>query len=92
MESGRKPPDVTGDTVTFLLTRREEQLADDHRVKIVVVGSAYNGVAVAIAILFKVSLAFFIVADFCLVLDSFLVTLLRLLGVTVLIEICIYSN
>lgn len=53
-ESKRKSPDVAGNTVTFLLTKQAEHLVDGHRVKVVVVGSAPKGVAVAIAILFKV--------------------------------------
>lgn len=57
-ESRRKSPDVVGNTVTFLLTKQAEHLVDGHRVKVVVVGSAPKGVAVAIAILFKVSNAF----------------------------------
>ncbi|XP_050448316.1 L-lactate dehydrogenase A-like 6A [Cataglyphis hispanica] len=52
-ESKRKTPDVAGNTVTFLLTKQAEHLVDGHRVKVVVVGSAPKGVAVAIAILFK---------------------------------------
>lgn len=54
MDSKRKAPDVTGNTATFLLTKQAEYLVDSHRVKVVVVGSAPKGVAVAIAILFKV--------------------------------------
>ncbi|XP_029171105.1 L-lactate dehydrogenase A-like 6A [Nylanderia fulva] len=52
-EFRKKPPDVEGNTVTFLLTKQAEHLVDGHRVKVVVVGSAPKGVAVAIAILFK---------------------------------------
>jgi len=55
-ESRRKSPDVAGNTVTFLLTKQAEHLVDGYRVKVVVVGSAPKGVAVAIAILFKVSI------------------------------------
>lgn len=62
-ESRKKSPDdVTGNTVTFLLTRQAEHLADSHRVKVVVVGSAPKGVAVAIAILFKVGTPFAILS------------------------------
>ncbi|XP_020290515.1 uncharacterized protein LOC109858050 [Pseudomyrmex gracilis] len=49
----KRTPDVTGNTVTFLLTKQAERLVDGHHVKVVVVGSAPKGVAVAIAILFK---------------------------------------
>nr|XP_012230468.1 PREDICTED: L-lactate dehydrogenase A chain-like [Linepithema humile] len=52
-ESRRKSPDVAGNTVTFLLTKQAEHLVDSRHVKVVVVGSAPKGVAVAIAILFK---------------------------------------
>lgn len=58
-ETRRKSPEVIGNTVTVLLTKQAEHLVDGHRVKVVVVGSAPKGVAVAIAILFKVS-GFFI--------------------------------
>lgn len=51
----KRTPDVTGNTVTFLLTKQAERLVDGHHVKVVVVGSAPKGVAVAIAILFKVT-------------------------------------
>lgn len=53
-ESRRRPFDVAGNTVTFLLTKQAEHLVDSHRIKVVVVGSAPKGVAVAIAILSKV--------------------------------------
>lgn len=56
-ESRKKPFDVAGNTVTFLLTKRAEHLVDGHRIKVVVVGSAPKGVAVAVAILSKVSIA-----------------------------------
>ncbi|EFN62193.1 L-lactate dehydrogenase A-like 6A [Camponotus floridanus] len=58
-ESRRKSPDVVGNTVTFLLTKQAEHLVDGHHVKVVVVGSAPKGVAVAIAILFKIILRLF---------------------------------
>jgi len=54
-ETRRKSPEVAGNTVTILLAKQAEHLVDGHRVKVVVVGSAPKGVAVAIAILFKVS-------------------------------------
>jgi len=54
-EIKRKSPEVAGNTVTILLAKQAEHLVDGHRVKVVVVGSAPKGVAVAIAILFKVS-------------------------------------
>lgn len=54
-EMRRRPFDAAGNTVTFLLTKQAEHLVDGHRVKVVVIGSAPKGVAVAIAILFKVS-------------------------------------
>ncbi|XP_014480201.1 PREDICTED: L-lactate dehydrogenase A-like 6A [Dinoponera quadriceps] len=52
-ESRRRPFDIAGNTVTFLLTKQAEHLVDSHRIKVVVVGSAPKGVAVAIAILSK---------------------------------------
>ncbi|EZA51480.1 hypothetical protein X777_09824 [Ooceraea biroi] len=55
-ESIKKSSPVTGQTATFLLTKQAEHLADDHRVKVAVIGSAPKGVAVAIAILFKVGI------------------------------------
>lgn len=54
-DSRRRPFDVASNTVSFLLSKRAEHLVDGHRIKVVVVGSAPKGVAVAIAILFKVS-------------------------------------
>lgn len=62
-EFRRKPPNVAGNTVTFLLTKQAEHLVDGHRVKVVVVGSAPKGVAVAIAILFKVSVIQFSISS-----------------------------
>jgi hypothetical protein len=53
-EYKRNLHDVTGNTANFLLTKQAEHLVDGHRVKVAVVGSAPKGVAVAIAILFKV--------------------------------------
>jgi len=53
-EYKRNAYDVTGNTANFLLTKQAEHLVDGHRVKVAVVGSAPKGVAVAIAILFKV--------------------------------------
>ncbi|XP_077260685.1 L-lactate dehydrogenase A-like 6A [Temnothorax americanus] len=52
-ETRRKLPEIAGNTVTILLAKQAEHLVDSHRVKVVVVGSAPKGVAVAIAILFK---------------------------------------
>lgn len=57
-ERRRKSPEVCGNTVTALLAKQAEHLVDGHRVKVVVVGSAPKGVAVAIAILFKVGVFF----------------------------------
>lgn len=53
-ETRKKSPEVASNTVTVLLAKQAEHLVDGHRVKVVVVGSAPKGVAVAIAILFKV--------------------------------------
>lgn len=58
-ETRRKSNEAAGNTVTVLLAKQAEHLVDGHRVKVAVVGSSPKGVAVAIAILFKVS-AFFI--------------------------------
>lgn len=55
MTERRQSPEIAGSTVTVLLSKQAEHLVDGHRVKVVVVGSAPKGVAVAIAILFKVS-------------------------------------
>ncbi|KYN42071.1 L-lactate dehydrogenase A-like 6A [Trachymyrmex septentrionalis] len=52
-ETKKKSPEVASNTVTVLLAKQAEHLVDGHRVKVVVVGSAPKGVAVAIAILFK---------------------------------------
>lgn len=52
--SRKKLLDSAGNTATFLLTKQPEDFVDTHRVKIVIVGSGYTGVAVGIAILFKV--------------------------------------
>ncbi|KZC04888.1 PREDICTED: L-lactate dehydrogenase A-like 6A [Dufourea novaeangliae] len=49
----KKANDTAGNTAKFLLTKQAEDYADSHRVKIVIVGSGYTGVAVGIAILFK---------------------------------------
>ncbi|XP_034191237.1 L-lactate dehydrogenase A-like 6A [Osmia lignaria lignaria] len=49
----KKLPGTSPNTATFLLTKQPEDYVDDHRVKIVIVGSGYTGVAVGIAILFK---------------------------------------
>ncbi|XP_078042019.1 L-lactate dehydrogenase A-like 6A [Augochlora pura] len=49
----KKPHDTAGNTAKFLLTKQAEDFTDCHRVKIVIVGSGYTGVAVGIAILFK---------------------------------------
>lgn len=68
-ESKRKSPDVAGNTVTFLLTKQAEHLVDGHRVKVVVIGSAPKGVAVAIAILFKVSVI--VLNFFCIFICSY---------------------
>jgi len=54
-ETRRKSPEVASNTVTVLLAKQKEHLVDSHPVKVVVVGSAPKGVAVTIAILFKVS-------------------------------------
>lgn len=51
----KKLPATGVNTATFLLTKQPEDYVDDHRVKIVIVGSGYTGVAVGITILFKVS-------------------------------------
>ncbi|XP_076678678.1 L-lactate dehydrogenase A-like 6A [Andrena cerasifolii] len=51
--SRKKLLDSAGNTATFLLTKQPEDFVDTHRVKIVIVGSGYTGVAVGIAILFK---------------------------------------
>lgn len=50
----KKLHDTAGNTAKFLLTKQAEDFADSHRVKIVIVGSGYTGVAVGIAVLFKV--------------------------------------
>lgn len=50
----KKSLDAAGNTATFLLTKQPEDFVDSHRVKIVIVGSGYTGVAVGIAVLFKV--------------------------------------
>ncbi|KAG7187663.1 hypothetical protein KM043_016720 [Ampulex compressa] len=52
-DSWRKSVETTGNTTTFLLKKQADDAADSHRVKIVIVGSGYTGVAVGIAILFK---------------------------------------
>ena len=44
-----------GNTTTALLTKERNFFPDGHRVKIVIVGSGYSGVASGIAILYKVS-------------------------------------
>ncbi|XP_053970998.1 L-lactate dehydrogenase A-like 6A [Hylaeus anthracinus] len=49
----KKLADNAGNTAAFLLTKQPEDFSDSHRVKIVIVGSGYTGVAVGIAILFK---------------------------------------
>lgn len=49
----KKPAETPGNTATFLLTKPTDAIADGHRVKVVIVGSGYTGVAVGIAILFK---------------------------------------
>ncbi|XP_031827850.1 L-lactate dehydrogenase A-like 6A [Nomia melanderi] len=49
----KKLHDTAGNTAKFLLTKQTEHFADSHRVKIVIVGSGYTGVAVGIAVLFK---------------------------------------
>ncbi|XP_017881354.1 L-lactate dehydrogenase A-like 6A [Ceratina calcarata] len=49
----KKLLDTAWNTTTFLLTKQPEDFVDGHRVKIVVVGSGYTGVAVGISILFK---------------------------------------
>ncbi|KAG5324996.1 LDHA dehydrogenase, partial [Pseudoatta argentina] len=54
-ETRKKLPEVASNTVTVLLAKQAEHLVDGHRVKVVVVGSAPKGVAVAIAILFKIA-------------------------------------
>lgn len=50
----KKLLDTAWNTTTFLLTKQPEDFVDGHRVKIVIVGSGYTGVAIGIAILFKV--------------------------------------
>lgn len=50
----KKLLDTVWNTTTFLLTKQPEDFVECHRVKIVIVGSGYTGVAVGIAILFKV--------------------------------------
>lgn len=50
----KKLPDTAYNTTTFLLSKQPEDFVDGHRVKIVIVGSGYTGVAVGVAILFKV--------------------------------------
>lgn len=50
----KKLLDTVWNTTTFLLTKQPEDFVESHRVKIVIVGSGYTGVAVGIAILFKV--------------------------------------
>ncbi|KAI4499125.1 hypothetical protein M0802_005708 [Mischocyttarus mexicanus] len=52
MTEGNRKYD-TKSTASFLLTKHVDYHPDDHRVKIVIVGSGYTGVATAIAILFK---------------------------------------
>ncbi|XP_043488919.1 L-lactate dehydrogenase A-like 6A [Polistes fuscatus] len=52
MTEGKRKYD-TKNTASFLLTKRADYFPDDHRVKIVIVGSGHTGVATAIAILFK---------------------------------------
>ncbi|KAK9296445.1 hypothetical protein QLX08_009547 [Tetragonisca angustula] len=49
----KKLLDTVWNTTTFLLTKQPEDFVESHRVKIVIVGSGYTGVAVGIAILFK---------------------------------------
>lgn len=50
----KKGIEPRGNTATFLLTKHAEYPSDGHRVKVVIVGSGYTGVATAIAILSKV--------------------------------------
>lgn len=50
----KKLLDTAWNTTTFLLTKQPEDFVDGHRVKIAIIGSGYTGVAVGIAILFKV--------------------------------------
>ncbi|CAD1479790.1 unnamed protein product [Heterotrigona itama] len=52
-EKSAKLLDTVWNTTTFLLTKQPEDFVESHRVKIVIVGSGYTGVAVGIAILFK---------------------------------------
>lgn len=54
-DPGKKLVETRANTATFLLTKHAEYLADGHRVKVVIVGSGYTGVATAIAILYKVN-------------------------------------
>lgn len=55
-ESGVSSVTEASKTETFLLTKQKEPLLASPRVKVAVVGSAPKGVAVAIAILFKVGM------------------------------------
>ncbi|XP_076170832.1 uncharacterized protein LOC143148413 [Ptiloglossa arizonensis] len=49
----KKWVDINGNTASCLLTNQPEKFVDRHRVKIVIVGSGYTGVAAGLAILFK---------------------------------------
>lgn len=77
-ETRKKSPEVASNTVTVLLAKQAEHLVDGHRIKVVVVGSAPKGVAVAIAILFKVGefSIFFLISNLSYHFD-FLISFLR---------------
>ncbi|XP_043682436.1 L-lactate dehydrogenase A-like 6A [Vespula pensylvanica] len=53
MNEGRRRIEDNGNTASFLLSKHADYIPDDHRVKVVIVGSGPIGVATAIAILFK---------------------------------------
>lgn len=54
VDTKKKFIENTGNTTTVLLNKQHEHILTGHRVKIVIVGSGYAGIASAIAILFKV--------------------------------------
>lgn len=53
-DSRKKLNESSGNTASVLLTKQHEHLSDGHRVKVVIVGCGYSGVASGIAVLLKV--------------------------------------
>lgn len=63
-DSREKSQENSGNTVTVLLNKQHEHILPGNRVKVVIVGCGYAGVASGIAILFKVQFPNFTILYF----------------------------